>query len=154
MKAFVIRLHGVTLPPWVTVDSSSPVAKEVALSKAALRSCNLHTYSVQREELLARSSANVCIISSRICLCLYCPESALSAPITNQSTTHSNTNLILSTISPLPPPPPLSSPSPSSPSNPPPSNPPSSPSWSGGQHHSEIRKSQLEENATNLGGTK
>ena len=49
--------------------------------------------------------------ASRICLCLYCPESALSAPITNQSTTHSNTNLILSTIFPLLLPPPLSSPS-------------------------------------------
>ena len=30
----------------------------------------------------------------------------------------------------------------------------SSPSWSGGQCHSEIRKSQLEENSTNLGGTR
>ena len=30
----------------------------------------------------------------------------------------------------------------------------SSSSWSGGQHHSELRKSQLEENTTNLGGTR
>ena len=33
-------------------------------------------------------------------------------------------------------------------------SPPSSPSWSGGQHHSEVRKSQLEENTTNLGCTR
>ena len=57
--------------------------------------------------------------------------------------------LSLLVLSPLSPPYTLSllilSPSPS---------PLSSSSWSGGQHHSEIRKSQLEENSTNLGGTR
>ena len=57
MKVFVLRLPGVTLPLWVTVDSSSPVARQVAPSKTDLQSHALHAYSILREELLACGSA-------------------------------------------------------------------------------------------------
>ena len=38
------------------MDSSSQVARQVAPSTTALQSCDLHTYSVRREELLACGS--------------------------------------------------------------------------------------------------
>ena len=57
MKVFVLRLPGVTLPLWVTVEPSSPVVRQVAPSKTDLQSRTLHTHSVLREELLACGSA-------------------------------------------------------------------------------------------------
>ena len=57
MKVFVLCLPGVTLPLWVTVDSSSLVARQVAPSKTDLQSRALHAYNILREELLACGSA-------------------------------------------------------------------------------------------------
>ena len=45
---------GVMLPLWVNVDSSSPLARQVAPFKVVFWSCDLHVYRV---ELLACGSA-------------------------------------------------------------------------------------------------
>ena len=63
MKDVILRLLRVMLL-WVTVDPSSLVVRSIAPSNTALQSCDLHGYSVQREELLAcGSSMHMCHLS-------------------------------------------------------------------------------------------
>ena len=76
MKAFILRLPGTPLPLWVTVDLSSLVVKQVAPSKAALPSCDLHANSVWKE-LQAHGSA----------MCMHHLSVALSVKFADVDTT-------------------------------------------------------------------